>query len=403
MHTAQTDGFDRFLPPRPAGGAAPGTRRAQRKPWWLVLCMLAGGVAGFAGVSAGKWLAQAPFDLPAMSAPWALAWLVLMLWPNIVLHEAGHALAGMARGLRPFAFGIGPLRWERGQSGWRFRRGGGVGGIAGFAALLPHGGRGQSRGDQALYLAGGPLANLATAGACGALLLALRDAPHAGALLVGTGIGALLLGLTNLLPFHSQGWRSDGQGLLDLARGRPDARLALQAQQLLALGMAGVRPRDWPDALVPPDDPGAASPVVAMNNDLLRLAWAMDRGDDAGSAQVAARLTARYPALPPAIRPHVAVSLAWHAARHLRDAGVLAAWRPLCEGGVLDLSLLRAWLDAELAALSGDPAGRRDAVARARAALGHALDPATVLQVRERLDALAAGDDALAPQPVKHA
>lgn len=96
--------------------------------------------------------------------------------------------------------------------------------------------------------------------------------------------------------------------------------------------------------------------------------------------------------MPEALRPHVAVSLAGHAARGRRDAVLLAAWRPLCEGGITDLSLQRAWLDA--AALSGRDDARA-AITAARALLDRAPDPVTARLLGEYLDAL--------ERPLRHA
>lgn len=379
-----------FLPP-------PAPAPATRKPWWrsllgFVLWLVAGGVIGALGAWTGLGLQRLHGDwLPPVSAGIAVVAGVLMLWPHIVLHEAGHALAGLARGMRPIAFGVGPLRWDRGESGWRFRRSTGVAGVSGFAALLPVGERGLSRGDQALFLSGGPLANLLTAGVAFALAWLAADSRWVASVLFGAAASALLLGLLNLLPFHSQGWRSDGRGLLDLLRRSPDAALQQRLNQLMALTMAGVRPRDWPDALLPEPPPIATSttPMLAANAHLLRLSWAMDRGDDATAAAAALALTAAYHGLPAAFRPHLAAALAGHAARTLRDAEVLAAWRPLCEGGITDLAFLRAWLDAELAVRTAAPEAH-DAIASARGLLDRSPDPVTARLLAEYLDDLAA-------------
>ena len=384
-----------FLPP-PAGKTAAAGGKRRNGPLWFALWLLVGIVIGALGAAFGRSLAagQVDWPWPAVSVPLFLAATLLTLWPNIVLHEAGHALAGMARGLRPIAFGLGPLRWERGRSRWRFRRGGRIAGIAGFASLLPQGERGLSRRDQMTYLAGGPLMNLATAALAFALLPLAADAPGLGACVLGAGVSAAVLGMINLVPFHSQGWRSDGRGLLDLLRRTPEAALQQQVHHLLALTMAGVRPRDWPEALLPAPIDTPSSPMLAVNGDVLRLAWAMDRGDDRAAADAARRATAAYATVPEALRPHIAVSLAGHAARGRRDPVLLAAWRPLCEGGITDLSLQRAWLDAELAALSGRDDARA-AITAARALLDRAPDPVTARLLGEYLDAL--------ERPLRHA
>jgi hypothetical protein len=369
----------------PAAPATRGRGPALKRLLTLPLYAVAGGIVGWLAARSGLRLGEA---FAPLSWGVVLVSAIAMAWPHIVLHEAGHALAGIARGMRPIAFGIGPLRWDRGESGWRFRRGAGVAGISGFAALLPVGERGLSRGDQALYLLGGPLANLLTAALGFAGVALAGEARGPASFLFGAAASALLLGLLNLVPFHSQGWRSDGRGLLDLLRRSPEAALQQRLNQVLALNMAGVRPRDWPEALVPEPLGASTSPMLAVNSDVLRLSWAMDRGDDAAAAASALRATAAFHALPEAFRPHLASALAGHAARNLRDAGLLAAWRPLCEGGITDLSLVRAWLDAELAVLSGAP-GATGTVAAARRLLDRAPDPVTGRLLAEYLDDLA--------------
>ncbi len=386
-----SDPHDRaaFMPPGP-GDAAASARRSRLGPLRFALYLLAGGVVGALGAVFGRSLAasQPDWPWPPVSVPLALLAALLTLWPNIVLHEAGHAAAGIARGLRPVAFGIGPLRWERGRSRWRFRRGMRIGGIAGFASLLPEGERGLSRLDQMVYLAGGPFANLATAALAFALLPLADSSPRLAGLLLGTGASAAFLGLLNLVPFHSQGWRSDGRGLLDLLRRTPEGALQQRIHHLLALNMAGVRPRDWPSTLLPDPVDAPSSPMLAANGDLLRLSWAMDRDDGETAAAAARRVTAAFATLPEAVRPHVAVALAGHAARNLRDPTLLAAWRPLCDGGVTDLSLMRAWLDAEHATLSGRAGDARTAIAGARDLLDRAPDPVTARLLGEYLDDL---------------
>ncbi|MCR6664177.1 MAG: M50 family metallopeptidase [Luteimonas sp.] len=375
-----------FGPP-PAPPPVPASTRKAWLKFALTLPLFAIGGAIIGGGAARLGL-RVEHLLPDVAWWWALGFAVLATWPHIVLHEAGHALAGLARGMRPVAFGIGSLRWDRGESGWRFRRSAGVAGISGFAALLPVGERGLSRTDQSLYLLGGPLANLLTAAVAFALLPLADGTPVLAAFLLGSAASALLLGVANLVPFHSQGWRSDGRGLLDLARRTPDAALQRQLNQLLALNMAGVRPRDWPAELVPQPVDGSASPMLAVNGDILRLSWAMDLGDATAAAEAARHATRRFHTLPEAFRPHLAITLAGHVARHLRDRELLAAWRPLCEGGITDLSLMRAWLDAELAALAGDPAALAATLASARSLLDRAPDPVTALLLREYLDDL---------------
>lgn len=232
-----------------------------------------------------------------------------------------------------------------------------------------------------------------TAGVCALLLWLATPSAVPASLLFGTGCAALMIGLFNLVPFQTGGWRSDGLALRDLVAGHPDATLQMRIQQLMALSMAGMRPRDWPGALIP--ESGTAvrskSPLLRTSASMLRLAWALDGGTPADARDDARRLVEDYPAAPLPFRPHIAVAMAGYAARGMRDRTLLAAWRPLCEGGLLDLSATRAWLDAELCAANGDAAACRSAVATARGMLERVSDPATALLLGEYLDELETG------------
>src|SRR5690606_31328899 len=118
------------------------------------------------------------------------------------------------------------------------------------------------------------LANLLTAAACAGVLAAADVPAWIASAVLGFGLGAAVLGLANLVPFHSQGWRSDGRGLLDLLQRSPQAELQQRLHQLLALNMAGIRPRDWPAGLLPAPLVGAtSSPMLATNIELMRLSW----------------------------------------------------------------------------------------------------------------------------------
>ena len=367
--------------PRPAAGAS---GRSLIRGILGLLPFLAGGAAVGAGT--------AYFGLEWMPdiGVWAIVAFFISMWPNLVLHEAGHAVAGVARGMDLVAFGIGPLRLERGSQGhWRMRNGGGVRGMAGFAAMFPRVGREPGRLDQALVLAGGPLANLATA----ALVLWLAGlpaaTPWASGMATGFGLSALVLGVGNLLPINSDGWRSDGMGLLDLVRDSPHAALQQQVNQMVALSVAGVRPRLWPAALVPNTTPEGSNLLLAASADSLRLNHAMDSGDARSAARAAEDLARRYADLPEAIQPAIAVSLAGYAALITRDVRQLRAWRAHCGGrSLLDLTPYLNWLDAELAMLEGNLVAAKTGVDEARDSLSLVHDAAGALMLDEYLHAL---------------
>jgi hypothetical protein len=376
---------------QPATGLAalypkPGDQRTAAKTPKRVLALqfVLGGIGG-AVLAVSVHTLVGELSLTALAGLFALS--LLMLWVQVLVHEAGHAVAGLLTGRRLIGAGVGPLRLERGTGGWHLRWGGGVRGIGGFAALLPADDRVESRRDAAAFLLGGPLANLVTAAIA---LLALWLAPPLGVipsvLLGATVFGGAMLGIVNLLPFQSHGWHSDGYHLRELRHDTPASRVMRTQQCVYALAMAGVRPRDWPLQHLEVAD--GLPPDTVLVAQLLRMSWALDRDDRAAAEAAAGALAGQYPTLADGKRQGVAVMLATYAARVAHDAKLLAAWRPLCEGGLLDLGPYRLWLDAEAAAMAGDAEAARERSARARAAIPRIHDLASAIVMGEYLDRL---------------
>lgn len=379
--------IDTLLPPPLAD--AP---RAKKRWWTHVLHALGGAaVGGVATALVLRGVDTSGLDtLPALALVAVAA--ALSGWLHTLLHEAGHAIAGVVVGLKPLAFGVGPLRAERGERGWHLRWGGSVGGIGGFALLLPPVDASPKASAQALYLLGGPLANLLVAGLALPLVLAL-DGPVWAEIALGMFVViGVVIGIINLVPFRSGGWLSDGAHLRRL-RTDPDAVMAgLRMQQLVRASVDGVRPRDWPAALLPrgplptlPTDSPMAMPTV-----VLRLSHAIDTGD-ADSAEACARFLAAYwPHSQLPERPGIALTMAAYAAIiRPGDALLLAPWRALASRGLLDQTAHEAWLDAELAQREGRLDDARRLLDESRAALPRIHDSGTRVTVAERLEVLA--------------
>ena len=364
--------YPRVEPPKEA---ARGSLRAQA-------VQLALGAAGGYGVIVAIDALPGELTLPLLAGVLAVA--LLMLWLQILVHEAGHTLAGLLAGRRFIAAGVGPIRLERGDGAWNLRWGGGIKGLGGFAATFPTGP--ERRRWAAVFILGGPVANLASAAiAGGVLVLAGVSQPLAVAALGSTALAGLLLGVVNLIPLQSHGWHSDGHGLRELLRDSPAWRV-MQGQQLaLAAAMAGIRPREWPATSF---DASGELPVQARASALsLGTSVALDRGDLDAAREAARALAGLWPGLPDGQRQAVAAVVASYAAR-AGDAELLAAWRPHCEGGLLDLSPYRLWLDAEAAAMAGDAEAARALVVQARGALPRVHDRSSTVVLGEYLDAL---------------
>ena len=316
--------------------------------------------------------------------------LLLAFWLQVLVHEAGHALAGLAGGLRPLAFGVGPLRLERSGEGWRFRWGGGLAGISGFALLLPSPGHSPSRVAQAVYLLGGVVANALVA------LLALwglaQSPPEVlRGLFVALLATGLFLAVVNLIPFRSHGWLSDGAGLWSLWRQPGLAFASITLQQVVQASVDGMRPRDWPAALLPREDAPFGEfgePALDIAIASMRLSRAIDAGEHDQAEAAACYLHATWPTTSPAQRPGLAVMLAVHCLLVRKDVATVRAWRERMGGSLLDMGCHEAWLDAELALTDGDLAAARVGHAQAVNALPRIHDGGTRIAMAERLDDL---------------
>lgn len=366
------------VPPKPA--PVPAWRRPAT---YLQFAM--GGLFGGLGMLAVLAALDGPSGAEAMLM---LLALFPAVWLHLIVHEAGHALAGWAGGQHVAAIGLGPWRFERGADGWRASKGANVQGIGGFALVLPTR-ETLTMAERSAYLLGGPLANLLLAGALAAAVPGFGIEGHAAALLNLVAVVGAVIGAVNLVPFLSGGWSSDGRQLLALWCRWPESRIVESMSRWTALAMLGVRPREWPDAL-PADDAGLPQ-ALRDAVQRMRLVIALDRGEpDTADANAAARAIAEgFWTGPDGIRQINAALLASWELKRGAPPDAVEAWLAESEGGLLDQTATRAWLRAALALARGDRAGAAMRLAEARAALPRVIDAASRAMLVEELDALA--------------
>src|SRR5262245_30893030 len=121
-------------------------------------------------------------------------------------HEVGHLLAGRCAGLSPRFAHVGPITFTRQPGGWRLGWDGQQPWLGGRAVCVP---RPRRRWQMALFLIGGPFANLGLGVA--AAWLATRGLPALPNCWLGLfALHSMFFGMANFLPLRERRLDSDG-------------------------------------------------------------------------------------------------------------------------------------------------------------------------------------------------
>jgi hypothetical protein len=267
-----------------------------------------------------------------------------MALASIAVHEAGHLLAGLAVGFRPWLVIIGPLKIVREGEALRVRLNRSL--VPGLVRALPTDAR-ELRRRLAVYVSGGPLATLLLGLVClGLAIVAGRAsttiAPRGQMTFWSSvaGLCSLVLFLITIirflaaaLPFQSSGLRSDGAQLLDLLWGRTRAERRLLAVTLGATWQNGVRPRAW--------DAGIVERLLALrdgtDDDVGANVCGYYHALDSGQRERAGRLldlaASQRQGYPAEFRLALLLEAAFFEARHRHNVAAARAWLEQAQGG----------------------------------------------------------------------
>ncbi len=214
----------------------------------IVLLILMGGAAGFWGAATGMKAAAA---LPGE----VVAAIALLFIPACFLvigvHEAGHALAGVAMNFDFRMYVVGPLLWDKETTGWKFKWNKNVNTFGGMVICIPPPSDDLNKRFSA-YAAGGPLASFLMAVlAYGAYhVLAGFAVSGAGTIVVSNilyiiSILSAIIFIITMIPVHSGGFSSDGARMLRMWRGGDTARFEIMLLNIISASMAGTRPSHY--------------------------------------------------------------------------------------------------------------------------------------------------------------
>ena len=254
--------------------------------------------------------------------------LLLIYYVTLVIHECGHVLCARFVGYRFLLMIAGPLKIERTRHGIRIGLHKSIKFYQGLASAVPLDAH-HLRSKEIFVYAGGPLANLLQA-----IVLAtcsfwpdfpvFSPLPLILRLIAGF---ALLAALVNLIPIRtSEGFLTDGAGMLILLKGgRSVARWCATLKLEMAL-VQGLLPREWHDDLIQsavslPD--GTPEDVVGCSYAYYKV---LDTHNIAEARLLLERMLVARMDVSASLRRWLSLEAAYFEARYHHNATAARAW-----------------------------------------------------------------------------
>jgi hypothetical protein len=169
---------------------------------------------------------------------------------EVLGHECGHVVAGLACGKKLWRFHVGPLDWFKRSGTWRFEFNT-ARAFSGSVVLLPAT-MDNYLSRKAIGTAGGPLASLTMAAIALIAAFHAKDSPWEGAwfLLAMWGTTSAVSFLGNLIPSRTKLLFSDGAQIFQILSGGPWSRVHWARGMVASSLVSKTRPRDWDIALL---------------------------------------------------------------------------------------------------------------------------------------------------------
>jgi hypothetical protein len=271
MEPAARKRVDPPLPPLPTR-----LEKGQAKSkfsWHLLLLAVAIGIAAkLFGPSWARMLFQG-VRLESLSALGAFA---AAFAAGIVLHEAGHLIAGVLLDFELIGASLGPLRAAYFHGKWTFQLSGTL--FSGSISAIPRNNHAW-RKRMLLVVAAGPAATLLTGVACGLLLLNGASNDWMRCFLASLTQLSFFLFFLGLIPNGSKAQvRNDARLCYSLFRNTVEAQEILLYHLVTQLGVAGMRPRDYPERLIRKLAAAQSRPDMSLIYAYTIMMWAIDCG-----------------------------------------------------------------------------------------------------------------------------
>lgn len=217
---------------------------------WRVVRWLFGGLASIILVV----MSASAFGTGQKVALFGILALWVVSWCCVLVHESGHAIAAALAGWRTVVFAVQPLSWNAltrrlGRAHWV--HGGEARDVGGWVSAIPRHSAAITKGRYALFVAGGPIANIALATLAfwaASHWLPVYDRPglSISTLAATMGFVSTSVAIFNLFPSVRSGISTDGDILRRTWRADENWRQHIIIGSVNTLGRHGMRPRDRP-------------------------------------------------------------------------------------------------------------------------------------------------------------
>ncbi len=348
--------------------------RKKVQPWKALLGILL--LAG-AGAFVGYLLARFGLALPGVHTRlsnlgrWDLLALPVLYLSAIAVHEGGHVLGGISRGMRFLLLIVGPFKLSRSADnrvhfGWVFN----LGTLGGVAACSPDMQRPLLPQMQGLVV-GGPLASVLLV-LLGLAIAGFDDGRLGAYALILAAISLLIFGVT-ALPMRAGGFMSDGMQWLELRRGGVAVQQRSLFATLMGQSLSGMRPAELDRELI--------ERLLAVDDEMIRriaARWyafvqSWDAGDLTRAESHAEWISEHVDDYPDGFRQGLTIELATFAGLVKNDLSTCRSWLQRSRGGVVDVSR-RALAEASVALLEGRTLDASQRLDVAQRKLGSGLD-----------------------------
>lgn len=372
-------------PPSPVVGSKP-----PLQGWSVAMAGLIGVLSAYFAIQAIE--ATDLSDLDYFQAGLMFLSFLPVTWLALILHEAGHLLGGLWGGMKPEMLVVGPLKVAFPNSWPRFALNREFSIWMGLATCVPPKGN-PSMFRLVMMIAGGPTISLLS-GLVGYVVW-VRLGGVWGLIAAFYSVASTVLGLAALLPFHWDGFLSDGSQLWQMIRGLKDPAARWMLAGVARDNLSGVRPREWSVAPIKTVLAKISDPVIQVAACSVVAVSADDSGDRSASEaafdMVAQGLhEGRLGSCPVAFRDEPFLLVAIFIAEHFGNADAAKKWMPSMREGMGEFFLV-PYARAVIAKARGDLGDAEKWAGEAMALLGKSSAMGSVLMYREKLEKLSNG------------